>query len=42
MRTTTKGVGVCLEMGKGEVEHSVLIEVMRGSPIPTPRNKVVS
>lgn len=42
MRRTTKAVGVCSEMGKGELEHSVLTELVRGSPIPAPRNKVVS
>lgn len=31
-----------MEIEKGEVEHSVLIELVRGSPIVTPKNKVVS
>lgn len=31
----------CSEMGKGEVEESVLTELMRGSPILDPRNEVI-
>lgn len=31
----------CSEMGKGEVEESVLTELLRGSPILGPRNKVI-
>lgn len=37
----TKAVSICSEMGKGEVKHSFLTELVRGSPIPAPRNKVV-
>lgn len=31
----------CSEIGKGEVEESVLNELLRGSPILGPRNKVI-
>lgn len=36
---TFKAVGVCSEMGNGEVEHSVLTALVRGRPTPAPRNK---
>lgn len=35
---TFKAIGVCSEMGNGEVEHSVVTALVRGRPTPAPRN----